>query len=97
MNADELTEERGKDYGHPWDDFTCVQSMWSPLLQHRRYDTEGEECPSPYDQCVDHVIYMLLVKIARLAHSPRKRDTIHDIAGYAKTLEMCLDRDEAAQ
>lgn len=99
MNVDELTEEKGNDYGHPWEDFLCVQEMATALKQHRRKEPAqpsdlGDLSCSPYDACVDHVLYMLLVKIARLAHSPRRRDTMHDIAGYAKTLEMCLDRDE---
>lgn len=91
MNADELTEERGKDYGHPWDDFRCVQEMWKALVRHRSADDNASET---YHQCVNHVLYLLLVKVARLAHSPTKRDTLEDIAGYAKTLEMCLDVEE---
>ena len=35
---------------------------------------------------------MVAVKIARLIHSPEHFDSIVDIAGYAKTMALILDR-----
>jgi hypothetical protein len=94
-DPDKLTAERDKDYGHPLDDFTTVQRMYEVWQEHRR---EGG-CPpdSDYDMALNHVVYMICVKLARLAYSPDHLDSIHDIAGYAKTLEMCLSRVRGTQ
>ena len=74
-----VTQERGKIYGHPADDFKKVALMAMQI----------EECT---DLLVRHALYMILVKIARLVQSPGHIDSVVDIAGYARTIAMIQDK-----
>jgi hypothetical protein len=76
-----ITQERGVDYGHPKDDFTIAQAIKEAVAS----------CPNV---AVRHAMEMIGVKMARLCTSPDHVDTIIDIAGYARTMVMILDRDE---
>ena len=81
--ADRLVDgDRQADYGHPLDDFSKVSNMALALWGR------GPQSPE------EHAIYMMLVKIARLANSPDQYDSVVDIAGYAKTYEMVLNERE---
>jgi hypothetical protein len=80
MAQGKVTQERGSTYGHPSDDFAKVAHMAEAI----------KFCP---DRRVQHALYMILVKVARLAHTPSHTDSIVDIAGYARTIAMILDRD----
>ena len=74
-----VTQDRGKIYGHPADDFARVDRM-----------AEGiKDC---HDPRVRHALYMILVKVARLAQTPNHVDSMIDIAGYARTIAMIIDR-----
>lgn len=74
-----VTQERGAVYGHPADDFAKVAQM-----------AEGIRfCKDPR---IKHALYMILVKVARLAETPDHVDSIVDIAGYARTIAMIVDR-----
>lgn len=74
-----VTQERGAVYGHPADDFAKVAGM-----------AEGiKDCPDPL---VKHALYMMLVKVARLAQTPNHIDSAIDLAGYARTIAMIIDR-----
>lgn len=74
----ELTAARGKDYGHPKDDFARVAAMTAPL----------SDCQ---DAVLRHVLYMIVVKICRLIVTPTHEDSWLDIVGYARTAAMVLD------
>ena len=79
--AESLTSgDRNKDYGHPMDDFRRVATMWSALFGTR---ITPEQVP----------LAMICMKLSRQAHKP-KRDNLVDIAGYARTLEMCEEHDD---
>lgn len=70
--------DRARDYGEPIDDFTRVALAATALeLQ--------------LDNPLHHALYMVLVKISRLVQTPDHRDSVVDIAGYARTYEKCLD------
>jgi hypothetical protein len=71
--------ERNEAYGRPIDDFTCSAGMISAYLS-RKLGVKVELGPE------DIPILMILVKVSREAHSP-KRDNLVDICGYA----ACLD------
>lgn len=74
-----VTQERGAVYGHPADDFAKVTHMAEAI----------KDCP---DARVRHALYMILVKVARLAKTPDHGDSAIDIAGYARTIAMIVDR-----
>lgn len=76
--------DRGDDYGHPGDDFARTAGAWAALFG-------WEVTPAQV------ALAMVIVKISRLQETPDKRDSIVDIAGYARTYEMVLARDKGAK
>lgn len=74
-----ITQRRGDVYGHPADDFKTA----SDLMKHFD-DIEPEE--------LRHALRMICVKLARLSHSPTHLDSYVDIAGYARTAVMVIDK-----
>lgn len=73
--ANRLTSrDRNQSYGHPREDFTRTAALWSAVLGCRVTPEQVALC-------------MIQVKVSRLCHAP-KRDSVVDIAGYARTLEM---------
>ena len=66
--------DRREDYGDPMDSFLAIASMWRGYLSLR---PDGARI-MPRDVCN----MMMLLKIARDAHNPKKDNTV-DICGYA--------------
>jgi len=79
----EVTQDRAKVYGHPADMFARVALITQAV----------ESCP---DERVRHALVMIGVKMARLTQSPDHLDSVIDIAGYARTIAMILDRKTGA-
>ena len=80
MKADNLLEvagavvrDRRRIYGEPADLFERVAKRWSLVLG----------VPVTPAQAV---ICMLEIKLARLTHQPRHRDSVIDLAGYSALL-----------
>lgn len=69
--------DRGEAYGHPFEDFSKTAKIWETILG----------CEVTAEQVA---LCMIGVKISRQLHKP-KRDNAVDIAGYAETLQMCVD------
>jgi hypothetical protein len=69
--------DRGKDYGHPRDNFTDTARIWNALLHHK---LSADITPEDVARC------MIGIKLARDLHSP-KRDNRVDMVGYAITLD----------
>lgn len=83
QEADKLTsKDRQEVYGHPADDFAKVASMVQPILE------------SKIDPRLKHALYMIQVKVARLLNTPNHTDSVIDIAGYANTYAMILEKDK---
>lgn len=79
--AKKLTsKDRQAVYGHPIKDFTKISTMAKPILD------------SDIDPRLKHALYMVQVKIARLLNSPDHMDSIVDLAGYANTYAMVLEK-----
>jgi hypothetical protein len=72
--------ERQAVYGHPADDFKKIAIMTVPIVA------------SEIDPRLKHALYMLQVKIARLLNTPDHIDSVVDIAGYANTYAMVLEK-----
>jgi hypothetical protein len=79
-----VTQQRGAVYGHPADDFARANLIKSALA----------ECKDPL---VRHALEMIAVKMARLVNTPDHIDSLIDIAGYARTAAMCIDRAREVQ
>lgn len=85
-NAETLTSlDRQSEYGHPLDNFTHGASIFSALI-NRRYNTNINL------DWKDYGAIMLAVKLDRLA-GKYSEDTITDIAGYARCLQLCHDEE----
>lgn len=70
---------RQQAYGHPYADFSRTAKMWSAI-----FGVEVQPWQIP--------MAMICVKMSRLSNDPTKRDSIVDIAGYAATLQMVMDK-----
>lgn len=81
--ASRLTnEDRQVVYGHPSDDFKRIAEMAKPILE------------ADIDPTYKHALYMIVVKVARLLNTPEHIDSIVDIAGYANTYSMLIEKKE---
>lgn len=68
-------------YGHPLDDFSRTAGMVSSMLSHKLKEPLTAE---------EVGMFMCCVKLSRQVNSP-KRDNLVDLAGYAETVQWCLD------
>src|SRR6266542_1252102 len=75
-----VDKDRGEQYGHPADDFKRITDAAKAL---------GID---PLSGPLHHSLYMVLVKLSRLVQTPTHHDSIVDIAGYARTYEMVLEK-----
>lgn len=84
--ADMLTSgDRNKSYGAPIDNHGCTAALWTAWL-NRRHGTALTLTPE--DVCFLNI----LQKASRGANGPDvKRDTIVDIAGFARNIEMVVE------
>ncbi len=71
--------DRQASYGHPYDDFTRTGKMWAAILGL------PEVTPEQVALC------MCAVKISRQCNAP-KRDNMTDLAGYAATAQMVVEK-----
>ncbi|MFA6044177.1 MAG: DUF4406 domain-containing protein [Phycisphaerales bacterium] len=75
--------DRGEAYGHPSVNHGCTAALVEAYLS-RRY---GSARFDALDVCMVNV----LQKVSRLANTPGHRDSLVDIAGYARNAEMLTD------
>ena len=74
-----VTQDRGRVYGDAADNFRRASALMEVV----------DECGDPL---VRVALRMICMKMARLIHSPRHVDSLIDIAGYARTACMVIDR-----
>ncbi len=83
--AGELTaQDRNSVYGHPADDFARTAAIATAL----GFTRQGRPL-----EPVDVSLFQEAVKLSRLAETPRHLDSWTDIAGYARTAEMIMERE----
>ena len=81
QEADELVSgPRNGRYGHPRDSFAQIGRIWSEILNI-------PVTPEQVGMC------MVALKLCRFIHRPDKRDSLVDLVGYARTIEMIMDSD----
>jgi hypothetical protein len=87
----QIINDRGRNYGHPKDDFTCVQRMYDAWLDKLVIDTHDKMSLATEEMmCVKHTVYMMLTKLARVARNPSHADNWDDIEGYSRCVKKCL-------
>lgn len=91
MKASEMLEQtaallggqRAADYGDKTVNHQRIADLWNAWLHESRVSNG----PSGSITAYDVAMMMLMVKVARLMHSPGHQDSHVDIAGYAAILE----------
>jgi len=78
--ADKITEERGKKYGHPSINFKRIIGYWNLWLADKLNSPITEE---------DHAMMMVFVKQAREQHCPDPDNRL-DMAGYTKAYDTVV-------
>lgn len=104
MNAHEMLEhtislvggQRAKDYGDKTLNHERIARLWDMWLEETRASNGSPELvPDGKISAYDVAMMMLMVKIARLMHSPGHADSHVDIAGYASILEEISCRSQS--
>lgn len=82
--------QRAVDYGDKTINHGRIARLWNEWLRESRsLDDRPEDGITAYDVAM----MMLLVKVARLMHSPGHPDSHVDIAGYASILEEIASKE----
>ena len=90
MEINKITDERGSNYGHPLDHFTCTQDMYDRWMDKRELGRVDVDCELLL--CLNHIVYMIIDKLVRAAQNPLHMDNFVDIQGYASLWEKCVSR-----
>ena len=94
LNAAELVGgHRAEDYGDKALNHQRIALLWTYWLN------ESRKGATPFGESItsyDAAMMMLLVKVARLMHSPGHQDSHIDIAGYASILEEIANKELSA-
>jgi hypothetical protein len=88
--SSDVVEAREGIYGHPYDNFANIAGLWSVYLTGRQlmhFTTELSK------EDVAHM--MILLKVARTIHGGKDPDTIVDIAGYARCIQLIREKENA--
>ena len=70
--------ERGTVYGHPYYNHKRISELWSAYLDHPISPSQAALC-------------MALVKVSRLAESPKHDDSIKDALAYISIYKTVLE------
>jgi hypothetical protein len=81
--------DRGKDYGHPYDDYNCTIKLFNTLME-KKYQFEFNDAKLPF-KAEDGIIFLMCVKLSREMNAI-KRDNMIDLAGYAECYDKALTR-----
>ena len=87
---EEITTERGSNYGHPIDQFSTTGKMFKAWSERR---SGGQEIPQELHFVLNHIAYMVIDKLVRLAENPNLQDGYDDIQGYASLWVRCQEEE----
>lgn len=90
--TEQLTEERGAVYAHPRENFVTIQRIKNAFRDAFEKSPHAAALSDDARAIALEGADNIAVKLGRLAHSPTHLDSIADIAGYARTWKMGLDR-----
>lgn len=76
-------EDRSRDYGHPFENHRRIADIWNVQLEKKL---------AAKIEPRDVALMMIGLKLARIVNSPNHRDSMVDIAGYLKCLDMIDER-----
>lgn len=81
--------DRNSAYGHPYYDYSCVAALWTAMLKHAGYLKLEAGNQLPPDLCA---LMMCALKLVRLSQNLVHRDSLVDLAGYARLVEMIQEK-----
>ena len=84
--ADVTANDRMEEYGHPFDDFTCTGRLMTALLDSAGLLKDNAVITPEMAQ-----VLLLAIKISRLCRDTEHHDTLVDIAGYARCIELTIE------
>ena len=82
-----VSGDRRESYGHPLENFSDIAAMWTGYLH-----AAGKLSRLDFISADDVALMMVAVKLARLGKNTHHRDSLVDLVGYARTLEMAQDK-----
>ena len=94
LTAELVSGQRSEDYGDKYVSHLRIAKLWSMWLEERKptWVPDGDEEDAEFQITpYDVAMMMLLVKVARLMHSPGHQDCHIDIAGYASVMEEIIN------
>jgi len=80
-DINKITQVRGEVYGHPAENFRAIRRLVEAL-------------PPFQDRRIQHMAEMICIKLCRISQTPDHVDSYVDIAGYARTGVMIIDREK---
>ena len=80
---------RQQDYGNPLPNHALTQELFERWCE--RFGFGPEHLSDAQIQAIKTCVFNICQKLSRLSNSPDHRDSLVDIAGYARNWEMCLD------
>ena len=95
-----VSGDRNKTYGDPADNHLATARLWTVYIIERKHAMQvaqgkGECEPMIFKITEADVCFLnILQKIARTIHGETTHDTLVDIAGYARNIEILQDKDE---
>ena len=85
-----VMKDREEMYGHPKDNHRCTAALWTGYLDRRAQVLSVTE---RYDITLEDVCFLnILQKVSRCANTITK-DSLADIAGWARCIERIMDAD----
>jgi len=92
-----LVDKRGTSYGSPLHGFNQIKQsykLWYNFYTFSMADktTAEESLSSVVEESLQHAVYMIMVKLSRIAVTIDHQDSWEDIAGYVECAKRCMEK-----